>query len=141
MKAPILSILFFQLFLSSCVSLNFNCENRSSDNQTQQRHSIHEFALEKFGAGFEILENETKEYALVLSRSKSATQTGIKFFIYEVLKNEIILEDQIQLGSVKWSDRYEIEIQNFPGTVRLNDTRTQKSGYRFNVKKKQKINN
>lgn len=140
MKAPILFILFLPLFLSSCVSLNFNCENRSSDNQTQRKHSIHELALEKFGAGFEILENETKEYALVLNRSKSATQTGIKFFIYEKEKNEIIIEDLVQLGSVKWLTRYEVEIQNFPGTVRLNDTKSQKSGYRFNVKTKQKIN-
>ncbi len=140
MKAPILSILFFQLFLSSCVSLNFNCENRSSENQTQRQLSIHELASEKFGAGFEILENETKEYALVLSRSKSATQTRIKFFIFEKAINEIILEDNVPLGSVKWSARYEIEIQNFPGTVKLNETKVQKSGYRFNVKTKQKIN-
>ena len=141
MKAPILSILFMQLFLSSCVSLNFNCYTQSSDNKIKQDRSINEVAVEKYGDNFEILENETKEFYLVLNRSKSATQTGIKFFIYEKAEDAIIWEDQVRLGSVKWAARYEVDVQNFPGTVRLNDTRKQSSGYLFNVKTKQKINN
>jgi len=141
MKAPILSILFIQLFLSSCVSLNFNCDTQSSDNKIKQDRSINEVAVEKYGDNFEILENETKEFYLVLNRSKSATQTGIKFFIYEKAEHAIMWEDQVRLGSVKWAARYEVDVQNFPGTVRLNDTRKQSSGYLFNVKTKQKINN
>ncbi|MFA6978136.1 MAG: hypothetical protein WC209_02340 [Ignavibacteriaceae bacterium] len=140
MKAPILSILFLQLFLSSCVSLNFNCDTQSSDNKIKQKLSINELAGEKYGDNFEIRENETKEFYLVLNRSKSATQTGIKFFIYEKAEHAIIWEDQVRLGSVKWAASYEVDVQNFPGTVRLNDTRTKKTGYLFNVKTKQKIN-
>ena len=140
MKAPILSILFLQLFLSSCVSLNFNCDTQSSDNKIKQKLSINALAGEKYGENFEIRENETKEFYLVLNRSKSATQTGIKFFIYEKAEHAIIWEDQVRLGSVKWASSYEVDVQNFPGTVRLNDIRTRKSGYLFNVKTKQKIN-
>lgn len=141
MKAPILFILFMQLLLNSCVSLNFNCDTQSSDNKIKQDRSINELAVEKYGDNFEIQENETKEFYLVLNRSKSATQTGIKFFIYAKAEHAIIWEDQVRLGSVKWAAPYEADVQNFPGTVRINDTRKQKSGYLFNVKTKQKINN
>lgn len=140
MKAPILSILFMQLFLSSCVSLNFNCDTKSSDNKIKQKFSVNELAAERYGDNFEILANETKEFYLVLNQSKSATQTGIKFFVYEKAENEIIWEDQVRLGSVKWAAPYEVDVQNFPGTIRLNDTGKQRSGYVFNVKTKQKIN-
>jgi len=140
MKAAILSILFLQLFISSCVSLNFNCDTQSGDNKTKQHVSINELAAEKYGDNFEIQENETKEFYLVLKRYKSATQTGIKFFVYKKVEHAVIWEDQITLGSIKWAASYEIEVQNFPGTIKLNDTRTKKAGYLFNVKTKQKIN-
>lgn len=140
MKAPILSILFMQLFISSCVSLNFNCDTQSSDNKITQKLSINELAAERYGDNFEILENETKEFYLVLNRAKSVAQTGIKFFVYEKAEHAIIWEDQVPLGSVKWASPYEVDVQNFPGTVRLNDTRKARSGYLFNVKTKQKIN-
>lgn len=130
-----------QLLLSSCVSLNFNCDTQSSENKIKPDRSINELAVEKYGDNFEIQENETKEFYLVLNRSKSATQTGIKFFIYAKAEHVIIWEDQVRLGSVKWAAPYEADVQNFPGTVRLNDTRKQNSGYLFNVKTKQKINN
>ncbi|NCS80440.1 MAG: hypothetical protein GW788_01670 [Ignavibacteria bacterium] len=100
---------------------------------------VTKLAEEKYAGFFTLQENETKEFYLVTSRSKSATETAIKFFIYEKESELIILEDFIPLGDVKWNGKFTVNVQKFPGTVKLNETGTDRSGYVFNVKTKQKI--
>jgi len=139
MKAIILYLFFVQFLVNSCVSQN--CAKSVQSDKTQIDHHllVSELAKDKYGDSFTIQENETKEFYLVSSRSKSASETAIKFFIYEKEKQLIIHEDIITLGSVKWTGRYKINVQKFPGVVKLNDQSMDKLGYFFDVKTGQKI--
>jgi len=135
MKAIVLSLFFAQFILTSCVSSSCTKTNNA---QIIDTPSVIELAKEKYGDIFTLQENETKEFYLVTSRRKSSLETVIKFFVYENEKHEVILEDFINLGSVQWDGRYKINVQKFPGTIKLNDQNDGKNGYFFDVKTGQK---
>jgi len=139
MKAAIISIFFLQFFVSSCVSSNCNRNLQNVENGNQRDNSVKELAGEKYGESYVLLENETSEFYLVTSRNKSATETAIKFFVYDKANQEVILEDFIPLGSVKWTGSYQLNVQKFPGTIRIDKPNSGNSGYLFNVKTKQNI--
>ncbi|MDP3150835.1 MAG: hypothetical protein Q8N83_17085 [Ignavibacteria bacterium] len=139
MKASIISIFFLQFFVSSCVSSNCTRNLQNVENGNQHDNSVKELAVEKYGESFDLLENETSEFYLVISRNKSATETSVKFFVYDQGKHAVILEDFIPLGSVKWTGSYHINVQKFPGTVRIDNPNSGNAGYLFNVKTKQEI--
>lgn len=135
----VLYLFFVQFLVNSCVSPNCAKSVQSANAQINYHLLVSELAKEKYGDSFTIQENETKEFYLVSRRSKSPSETAVKFFIYEKEKQLIIHEDFITLGSVKWIGSYKIDVQKFPGTVKKNDQNTDKLGYFFDVKTKQKI--
>ncbi|MCK9426479.1 MAG: hypothetical protein M0Q21_10610 [Ignavibacteriaceae bacterium] len=139
MKAIVLYLFFVQFLINSCVPPSCSKSAQSAHTQINYYLMVSELAKEKYGDTFTIQENETKEFYLVSSRSKSPSETSIKFFIYEKEKQLIIHEDLITLGSVKWTERYKIDIQKFPGAVKLNDQNMDKHGYLLNVKTGEKI--
>ncbi len=138
MKAMVLYLFFVLFLVNSCVPPNCTKSDRSANPQINDHQQVSELAKEKYGDSFTIQENETKEFYLVSSRSKSPTETAIKFFVYEKEKQVIIHEDFINHGSVKWDGRYKINVQKFPGIIKLNDQNKNKLGYFFNVKTGQK---
>lgn len=126
-------------FINSCAASDCAKSNQAKKTEPNYHSMVTKLAEEKYAGFFTLQENETKEFYLVTSRSKSATETAIKFFIYEKESELIILEDFIPLGDVKWNGKFTVNVQKFPGTVKLNETGTDRSGYVFNVKTKQKI--
>ncbi len=138
MKATIISVFFLQFFVSSCVSSNCSRNVQNVEKGIQHNKSVRDLAVEKYGESFDLLENETSEFCLVTGRNKSATETTIKFFIYDKANQAVILEDFIPLGSVKWTASYQINVQIFPGTVRINNAGSGNAGYLFDVRTKQK---
>ena len=138
MKAIVLYLFLIPLFVCSCASSKCTTSAQEAKSPTNHNLIVNDLAKEKYGDSFTIQENETKEFYLVSSHSKSATETAIKFFVFEKESQLMILEDFIPLGVVKWINSYTVSVQKFPGTVKLNETGTNQSGYLFDVKTKQK---
>lgn len=130
----LLLISFITIGCSTC-----NCGKDKPEITDEQRaENFHKIAREKYGDNYKIENNETKEYYLVTNFVKSATDLSIKFFVYEIKSEKILLEDFIKSGSVKWVDKYLLDVQIHPGIVKKNDS-TDDIGYFYNAEINQKI--
>jgi len=119
-----------------------HCKKSDQSIETPLSHAadVEELAKEKFGEAYSIQENETKRFYLVLKRNRTPVETGINFFVYDKEKSLIIHEDVIPSGKVEWSEAYQIKVQKYSGTVRLNNQQGNVSGYLLDVKTGQVIN-
>lgn len=131
--------LFTTLILASC-STSSNVKKESVDLQSNaNNNSLLKLASERFGTNYQISANKNWDYFLVTNFSKNQFELSTKFFVYDSSKSEIILEDFIRAGSVRWSDDYLIDVQIYPGNIQINNNKTD-LGYIFDCKNKLKIN-
>lgn len=131
-------ILFLQAFAVNCSTCN--CGKELPDLTDEQRaENLHKKAREMFGDNYKIESNASKEYYLVTDFIKNPTQLSINFFVYEIKSEKILLKDFIKSGSVKWTDKYLLDVQIHPGIVKINDSKDD-IGYYYNVEINQRIN-
>jgi len=133
-------IVFISVSFLSCATCN--CEKeRVSDSSVVSKldkdESLLKLAKERFGANFIITANKSWEYFLVSNLSKSQFELSTKFFVFDSIDNQVILEDFIRNGSIKWTDDYTLDIQIHPGNIQINSNKND-IGYFFNCKSKVK---
>jgi hypothetical protein len=96
---------------------------------------------EKFPQQNSIQYNTNKTYALCLNNTKSQSNKPLKFFVYSIKTDKIILEDSLPKGKVKWLNENQIEVTSVPGIVRGREGKeNQENGYIFDLKLQKKIN-
>jgi len=139
MKFLIIVVFISVSFLScaTCQSEKEQFSDSSVVSKLNKDESLLKIAKERFGANFIISANKSGEYFLVSNFSKSQFELSTKFFVFDSIDNQVILEDFIRTGSVKWIDDYTLDIQIHPGNIQINSNKND-IGYFFNCKSKVK---
>lgn len=137
MKLALVVIVIFTFIYCSSTEQSQNLGDKSD--KALNKTSLLESAKERFGVNYIISANKNWDYFLVTNSTKNQLEVSTKFFVYDSTKAEIILEDFIRAGSVKWSDDYKIDVQIHPGNIQMNSNKTD-LGYIFDCKTKTKIN-
>lgn len=98
-------------------------------------------AFKKFNKNYTTIYNKTKDYILCLNSRynlEKMNTSSLAFFIYDLNKEEIILDETISYGSVEWIDNYKIKVEVVPGIVKGNDEESNSQDYVYNVKEGKK---
>jgi hypothetical protein len=132
----IFAIIFLFVF-SHCSTCNCG-KGKNSQSSDAGYENLQKISKEKYGDTFVMNANESKDLYLVTDFMKSATELSIKFFVYNIKSGKIVLEDFISSGSVKWADKYLLDVQIHPGTIQKNNPKTD-IGYFYNFETNQKI--
>ena len=120
------------LFLLGCTAIQ----------KTFNEHEItlKKLSSDKFGSSFQMLYNNNKSYALVVNQEKHGVMSSTsakQFFIFNMVKQIIIYEDNIADGKIKWKDNDQIEVIFTPGIISTEDE-NKIYGYIYNAKLKTK---
>lgn len=137
MKLALVVIIIFTFI--NCSSTEHSQSLGDKSDNALSKTSLLESAKERFGVNYNISANKNWDYFLVTNFSKSQLEVSTKFFVYDSTSAEIILEDFIRAGSVKWVDDYKIDVQIHPGNIQMNSNKTD-LGYIFDCKTKTKFN-
>jgi len=92
-------------------------------------------ATERFKNGYKTIFNASRTHVLILATRKKGVENwpqSIRFFIYNLEKDEIIFEDVIANGKVKWQDDRKIRAESLPGIIEDGDGPT-RIGYTYDV--------
>lgn len=107
--------IFFTVFLLSC---------KNSKNQTNNVDKLQTTAQAALGDDTECQSNKSNTYVLCQKASPLESSPGnlIKFIVYNS-EGEVVYEDEVSNGSVKWSDEDDkIELFYTPGIMAANQT-------------------
>jgi len=104
----------------------------SSASQTQS-HFI-KVAEDRYGGEVEFLPNESKSFLLCLNRPKvqpGNPQQQVRFILFDVTRDEAVLEDSLDNADVRWLSNDRIEVRTIPEVV--SDDGDTGSGYIFDT--------
>jgi len=128
-------ILLTILFLNYCSS-----NQQMKDNEEKiSKIKLKEIADERFGNKHYIHYNKDSSYAIVKKQTKARKNEAFlstTFFIYEIGNEEILYEEVIHRGDVKWFNNNLVEINSIPGIIKGDESMNTKSYYDVLSKKK-----
>jgi len=124
------------VFASSCGT------NKNLDDYKSDQISIDNIAAEKFSTDHQQIPNKNYDYSLVYSqiRSFKTLAPTVEFFVYNHKTNQLILEDTLEAGSVRWISDYEIIAQT-RGSKTKDASGSRNHSYTFNCKTEEKLEN
>jgi len=95
-------------------------------------------AVEKYGPGVEFLFNEARTAVVCLKKSKPTLllpQQQVAFFVFDLLSDSIMYEQNIPNGSVEWKDNFSILVNITPGNEKAEDvTPPTRYGYIYDIR-------
>lgn len=107
------------LLAALCVASMQGCGNSKEASADETPAYIVE-AQKQFGDAFECEPNATGEFILCVHHPENKAPNpvpGIAFFVFDVAKSDIIVEQSEVLGRASWVTDYEIELRLVPGIV------------------------
>ncbi len=116
------------LFLMGCSS--------SQKTFTEKEVLLKKLSIEKYGTTFNLLYNTEKSYSVVVSQGKASLQEPnpvLRFFVYDMTKEKIVLEDKVAGGKITWINNEQIEVSVTPGAIST-ELNNNNYGYLYNVK-------
>lgn len=108
----------FALFL--CFSFACKTGNKTSKSEMNEASPFHLLAKKELGDRFVVEFNETGKFVLCKSEflpDPSVSHYTVKFFIYDVEKEEIIYQDVVPRGEVAWHGSQEVIVSSVPGII------------------------
>ncbi len=105
--------------------------------------SVQTIAKEKFSGPVNFVENKNNLYTLCYNQQPSANlnpHQPLHFLLFDNQKNEIVFEDNLPNGSVKWIGKYQIKVEVIPGIVSI-EQENNAHFYIYDVQLKKKIKN
>lgn len=107
----------------------------------QQQPSIARYqvlAREKYGNGVEFTPNSTKTAVLCFKMSKPTPQLPqqqVAFFVFDLVSDTVMYEDNIPNGSVQWKDDFSIVVNITPGIEKGEDVSPpSRHGYIYDIR-------
>jgi hypothetical protein len=100
-----------------------------------------EYAEKKLGSNILKMENISKTHVLMINQEKETALNPaplLKFMLFEIKSNRLLFEDVVPAGNVRWINDRQIEILKIPGTVSIENKKSQ-SGYIFDIDSGRKI--
>ncbi|MFQ5652229.1 MAG: hypothetical protein ACE5IY_20050 [bacterium] len=124
--------------------LTVTCASSQKDRQNaREPGNYKKLALEKFGEDVQTYFNQSKTFVLCIKKDKTSSQNPfppLRYFIFDLHRQEILHEESLPNGGVDWLNDYQIKITLIPGFITA-DERINKNlmGYIYDVKKRKKI--
>ncbi len=99
---PILMMSIVILSSWSC-----NCHKKFAG-QSSEISYLYQLADAKYGEDYKVTYNAPKDYAFVSKRfmEKEMELSNCAFFVFGIKDNNIIIEDTLSAGSLRWTDDY-----------------------------------
>ena len=132
MRHKVFISFFILFFVVGCAGSNYSIEEREI--------ILNKLSAVKYGNTSRPVYNSDKSFSIVYKQEKAIANNPnpfLRFFIYDMEKQEIILEDSAVGGKIRWRDNDRIEVTVTPGNIstELNDSM---NGYIYNVRLKTK---
>ena len=113
----IISVLFAML-----LSFSFACKtgHKSSKGEKSEISPFHLLAKKELGDKFTVEFNETGKFALCKSEflpDPSVSHYTVKYFVYDIDREEIIFQEVIPRGEVEWYNGLKIKVSSVPGII------------------------
>lgn len=122
-------------FIAVVLTISCKSSKAGTDTPSQSLETLINLTKERLGENATTDFNKSKSHALVaLITASSKTSKSVRFFVYEVKIEEVILEDFVSQGSIEWLDDSQIKVNKIPGRPGPQASR----GYIFNTKTKKK---
>ncbi|MFH0990319.1 MAG: hypothetical protein V1799_09940 [bacterium] len=121
-------LLFLILVISGC----------SSKKAAVHETAYQQLAYERYGERVEYLYNQSRSHVICLTKNEvtpKLPQQHLRFFLYDIAANTILLEDEIQNGSIAWKNNWLVVAIIIPGTVKI-DEEDKPQGWQYDVQKK-----
>lgn len=100
-------------------------------------------AVEKYHDNIEYLFNTSKTFVICLKSNKPTPQipqNQVRFFVYDLATEEIILEESLVGGEVSWKNDHEVRVKTTPGILTTDEEYNQQlTGYIFDVQERKKL--
>jgi len=131
---------FFGFFL---VLIFIMCRSTAKNENLQINETNYKSIAEaKYKNNIEYVFNPSKNKVLCIHKTKSTPnfpQSKVEFFVFDLNENEIIYEDDLNGGSIKWFNDQQLEILLSPEVV-TGDESPESFKYIYDLEKKKKIN-
>ena len=132
----IIVLTFFTTLFGGCSTCTTK-DSIATRTENILQNSFKEIAHYKYGSGYNIVENESKSYVIVLENiaKQSAPVTNtIRFFVYNISENKIVYESKMTLDKIFWESDYEIRVGRIPGMIKKDEESPSiVGGYTINV--------
>jgi len=139
----IISTLIYTSFLISCASSEKTPENSDQIINQKPAKKVEQFAIEKYKNNYILQNNSSNTFTLCVKKIKSSDHSPrntINYFVYDLSVEELIHEESIANGNVKWLNDHQIQISITPGTVKGDEKgEGEPTGYIYDTKLKKKI--
>ncbi len=139
-KGYILTRMRFFNYIAAVLALAalLSCSTRDVKKTELQDGGYQSIAVQEFGQGVEFIQNASGSAVLCVKRSKPTQlnpQQQVAFLVYDLKTKNVLFEDSIPNGSVRWNDEFSIVVTIVPGTVRDDDkTPAQRPGYIYDLR-------
>lgn len=110
-----------KLFLSLLIAAtSLACNSTKTSAVNNQIDDYKTIAKEKYGDNATFKHSPDEQFVLVVKEDKGTPkqpQNSISYFVYDLKKRDIVLEDTFGPGSVKWFENNKLEVFQIPGTM------------------------
>jgi hypothetical protein len=124
--------------ISACCSSKVTNSKLKPDTFSYKR-----IAEEKFNNNYKVSFNQDSTSIIVYYYPKNVTKQlfpPLKFFVYSSRNNEIIFQDNLPNGTVKWINDHQLQVSTIPEIVKGGDKVNEENfGYVYDVFKKRKV--
>jgi len=127
-----------KILLIFLLSVVISCQ--PSGKSEVQNTSIESFAKKRYTDNIHYLNNKNSTYTLCYSQKVKTALTPyppLQFFVFDNQTQELIFEDNIARGSIKWIGKYKFEVTLIPGIVSI-DQENNPTKYIYDVQLKKK---
>ena len=125
------------LITAACFFIS--CGSQRELREPQPRAARYEMlARGKYGTGAEYVYNSSRTAVLCVMNSKPTTQSPqqrVSFFLYDLVADSALIEDNLANGSVAWRDDFSVVVKMVPGIERGDERLShQRPGYVFDLR-------
>ena len=96
------------------------CSSKAQKPGSSELPKYMTIAQNKYGASVQYLYNESKTHVICYKTSKPDIQNpfaNLQYFIYDLGNKQIIREEELNNGKIRWLDDFKIETTIIPGMV------------------------
>ncbi|MGD9899150.1 MAG: hypothetical protein AB7T22_08485 [Calditrichaceae bacterium] len=116
MQIKTLILLLFSgiLFFQHCSG------SKKSGSQQPADETYKQLAIQKYQNKITYSFNSDTTLVICARQEKPTSQrpfSNVQFFVYDLINESVVYEDQLPMGSVRWFDKDQLELNTIPGIV------------------------
>lgn len=130
-----------KICITICLLIFFSCSSESISKKNAT--NLDDLIKSKNWENVSRIPNNKNSFVLVVNQKKPTNlipSPELSYFVYDLSKDEIVYEEEMIKGKIKWLDNENIRISLSPGMIKDNEKENEKLfGYTINIISKIKI--